>query len=174
MRNTLQTVLALIGLERARCADLAARLALDAVERRVHVLAEGYQLLDASRDAASIPLDALLAQLIDHRTENRSAAELSWRCPPVALALNRAVAIALLIGEALAGLRAAGHRPTDLVIEQENSGPLSVSLHVIGATARFPEPGTISADLMTVFAHQLGARLDWHVTTEGGTLTLRL
>jgi two-component sensor histidine kinase len=177
VKNNLQIVSSLLALQAGRVSDPAARAEFEATRDRVASLATLHRHMYMHHDPEAIDLGAFLEELgaqlfaaVGERPGRRIALEIS--APPLRIASDQAVPLALLITEAVSGALKAGFpgaRRGRIAIRMEaNEQRARLVVEDDGEWPRAED--RLRAGLMRGFARQLGGEL----RAEAGRLELDL
>ncbi len=185
VRNNLQTIISMLGLEARRAEVPEEKAAIERIQSRIHSLALVQQTLLSVDAPHVVRLDALTAAISEHLVSTGlgrvgaagDRVRLRARLAPAVASADRASPFALLIDEALANALRHGEGEAagwlDVALETAADGTILVEIVNAAPTPpREQTPGALGMRMMRSFADQLGATLATH--WEEGRFTLRV
>jgi PAS domain S-box-containing protein len=163
IKNSLQLVGSLLGLQRARLSDPDAVAALDGAMTRVMAVSEAHRALHQSIDLRHVVLDQMLRDLCSHVGALMPAVAFVCECPPdIELDTERAIPLGLVVSELLTN--AAKHaypsasgavRTTAGIVD----GRFEIVVEDTGVGMAAPRAG-LGSTIVRSLAAQIGATLD--------------
>lgn len=173
VKNNLQVVNSMLGLQQERVTDPVARRTFEESQRRVQAMALVHEQLYRSRDLSRVPLDEFVRVLVDrlrysHGAEDRSV-EIELEIERIALPIDQAIPCCLLLNELVVNAlehafvgRSAGHMQIGLARTAEGRVRLVVEDDGVGLPEGIDldSGATLGLELVTAFVEQLRARLE--------------
>lgn len=184
VKNNLQIILVLLGLQREHSANPAVREALEAHQARIHALAMVQEEMHDPDHATLVSARGYGTGLIHHLLSGHgltALVDLELDLDDLALAPSQAFTLGLVLNELMACVAQEGP-PTGrwrLEFQLRESGPGAVTLRVtesLGVWSRFvPQPGRscLGWDMVAALAGERGGSLTWEPQNPD-TITVRL
>ncbi len=182
IKNSLQLVVSLLSLQRAKLTDAEAIAALDSAIGRVRAVAETHRALHQSRDLTTVAFDQMLSDLCQHTGELSPLIAISCSTEEnIEIDAERAIPLGLIVSELLTNAARhaypEGSAGTIEVRARRTQAHLEVSVtdRGVGVEPDATPSRTLGTSIVQALARQIG--LD--VTTgsrpgQGTSVTLRL
>jgi two-component sensor histidine kinase len=169
IKNSLQIIVNLIGLEARRAAPLCVQ-GYTAMQARIGAIAELYDLISQSSRGQTVPVDTYLREIAKTMTASllgdMSSIEIEVKAEPLDIDPNRAVPFGLLVNElatnAIKHAFPGGKGQVVLEVEHiDNEIELTVSDNGVGVQDQAPvnRPGKHGSDYVAIFVRQLGGTI---------------
>jgi PAS domain S-box-containing protein len=178
IKNSLQLVGSLLGMQRARLSDPDAAAALDGAISRVMAVSEAHRALHQSVDLRHVALGGMLRDLCAHVGTLNPAVTFLCDCPPeLELDTERAIPLGLVVSELLTN--AAKHaypsssgavRTSAAVVDGRFE--ITVADDGVGMATPAPSRARLGATIVRALATQIGAEMQVYSEPGRGTRTL--
>ncbi|MEX3315658.1 sensor histidine kinase [Sulfitobacter sp. PS-8MA] len=180
VKNSLQTLSAMIRMHARGLTDDSSRDALDAIQRRVQAVASLHGQLQHNTGRDEVEAGAFLGQVVDLLQETAPAhIEIGCRSDAIALKAGAASAMGLIVSEFVANAikhgfpgEAAGEIAIDLSLVDGCYRLICQDNGIGSASGGLSRPGGLGQTLLSAAAAQLDGTLDTALTPEGSRLTL--
>ncbi len=177
IKNSLQLVGSLLGLQRSRLSDPDAVAALDGAISRVMAVSEAHRALHQSIDLRHVALDEMLRDLCTHAAALNPALHFVADCPAeLELDTERAIPLGLAVSELLTNAAkhaypsGAGEVRTT-VTATDGMFEIAVADTGVGMTEAAPSRGQLGSTIVRALAAQIGAELAVVSAAGAGTRT---
>lgn len=177
VKNNLQMVSSLLMLESARFSDPEIKRVLDEAVSRVAVIGQLHTLLYQSEGAGEVRADEFLGRLCDGLRASLIGPRriiLHARVQPLALAVDRAIPLGLVVNEAVTNALRHGFPPgcdgqvwVSLTVEEGGRAVLCVADN--GGGIDPDRPKGLGSRIITMMAKQLSGTVEVEPRAEGGT-----
>lgn len=175
IKNSLQLIASLLGMQRTRLADPAASAALESAIARVRAVAATHRALHDSADLRTITFGQMLSDLCAHVQELAPALHITCATAGrLELDAERAIPLGLIVSELLTNAARhawqEGESGTITAGAREADGTVEVSIADDGMG--MPEAasgGSLGSTIVDALARQIGAELDVSSVPGGGT-----
>ena len=175
MKNNLQTILAIISLQRRKCSIDESKQALDHVANRVTAISLAQDQLSTTQQLRTVNLGAYMRALCAYIETGRDDILIEAKVDDCEVSIDQAVPAGLIVNEAVTN--AVKHafpkgRPGSIIVTficdgLARTGELTIVDDGVGSNAG-PSSGS-GLDLMKALASQLGGTLEQRSPDEGGT-----
>jgi two-component sensor histidine kinase len=184
IKNSLQLVASLLGMQRSRLSDPEAAAAVDEAIARVRSVAQAHRAFEQSSDLRRVAFGQILRDICEHVGE--FAAQISLECHAegdLELDSERAIPLGLLVSELLTNaVRHAypdGREGVVRVTAAERDGTLSIQISDDGTGSTLDpaqdEPPSLGIAIVRALCRQIGAALAVDSKPgQGTTVTVRL
>ena len=170
VKNNLQIVSSLLNIRTGSVISSAGQSALSEVKAHVRALALVHRHLYENDDVEQVDLRSFMTELCQSTLAGLSSpsqrVSLAIDIPEFMISTDRAIAIALLVTEAMTNSLKHAFQPgqpgrifVSFAREGDRSGTLSVADDGVGISPALPDTGGIGLQLIKAFAKQIGGRV---------------